>query len=151
MHKSVDGNTSSGLLGGNRHVFVGGLLSGVLLLGMIDDASALYAQEGPTREEYKTTAKVTELLRDDLAAVAGKEASIQALELAAGWVGDWHYHTVQEGDFVVDVEGQGRQVVRQGEVYHEALNTVMQARNGATGRATKLLFQVGGPEGGTFW
>jgi quercetin dioxygenase-like cupin family protein len=129
---------------------LGGLLSGVLLLGMIDHASALYAQEGPTREEYKTTAKVTELLRDDLAAVAGKEASIQALELAAGWVGDWHYHTgdvfvyVQEGEFVVDVEGQGRQVVRQGEVYHEALNTVMQARNGATGRATKfLLFQVG--------
>jgi hypothetical protein len=113
MHKSLDGNTSSGLWEGIGMYSLGGLLSGVLLLGMIDHASALYAQEGPTREEYKTTAKVTELLRDDLVAVAGKEASIQALELAAGWVGDWHYHTgdvfvyVQEGEFVVGRGGPG--------------------------------------------
>jgi quercetin dioxygenase-like cupin family protein len=126
------------------------LISVGLLLGLMHQPAALRAQAGATSEEYKTTAKVTELLRDELAAVAGKEATIQALELVPGWVGDWHYHTgdvfvyVEEGEFVVDVERQGRKVVRQGEVYHEALNTVMQARNGSTGRTTRLLiFQVG--------
>jgi quercetin dioxygenase-like cupin family protein len=54
---------------------------------------------------------------------------------------------VQDGEFVVDLEDKGRKVVRKGEVYHEAVNTVMQARNGAARRATTLLlFQVGGKD-----
>jgi len=51
---------------------------------------------------------------------------------------------MQQGKFIVDVDGQGRKVFGPGKVYHEAVNTVMQARNGAPGQATKLLlFQVG--------
>jgi quercetin dioxygenase-like cupin family protein len=102
------------------------------------------------REEYKSTAKMAQLLRDDLTTIAGKEATVQAVELAPGWVGEKHFHTgdvfvyVQEGRFVVDVSGEGEKVFEPGQVYHEAINTVMQARNGAGGTPTRLLlFQVG--------
>jgi hypothetical protein len=46
---------------------------------------------------------------------------------------------------VVDVNGQGRKRFGAGQVYHEAVNTTMQARNGSAARSTQLtLFQVGG-------
>jgi len=61
-----------------------------------------------------------------------------------------HYHTgdvfvnVVEGEFVVDVEGKGCKRFGPGEVYHEAVNTVTQARNPSTEVATKaILFQIG--------
>ena len=51
---------------------------------------------------------------------------------------------MQEGRFIVDVEGEGRKSFGPGEVYHEAVNKVMQARNGSQTIPTKvLLFQVG--------
>ena len=65
----------------------------------------------------------------------GKEGTVLRIELPVGWVGGWHYHTgdvfvyVVSGEFVVDVEGQGRKQFRPGDVYHEAVNTTMQARN----------------------
>ena len=90
------------------------------------------------------------MLKEDLVALPGKEATVMELELPAGWVGEKHYHTgdvfvyVQEGRFVVDVEGQGRKSFDPGQVYHEAVNTSMQARNMSTsGRTRLLLFQVG--------
>ena len=71
-------------------------------------------------------------------------------EFPPGWVGGRHYHTgdvfvyVLEGTFVVDVEGEERQTFGPGQVYHEALNRVMQARNLSTAERTKILvFQVG--------
>jgi quercetin dioxygenase-like cupin family protein len=52
---------------------------------------------------------------------------------------------VVSGEFVVDVEGQARKSFAPGQVYHEAVNTRMQARNPSATRATELiLFQVGG-------
>ena len=52
---------------------------------------------------------------------------------------------VISGKFVVDVEGQGRKTFGPGQVYHEAVNTTMQARNPSATQATELiLFQVGG-------
>ena len=102
-------------------------------------------------QEYKSTARTQQLLREDLSAIAGKEATVQAIELPPGWVGEKHFHTgdvfvyVQEGRLAVDVAGVGEKVVDAGQVYHEAINTVMQARNGAKGKPTRLLlFQVGG-------
>jgi hypothetical protein len=42
------------------------------------------------------------------------------------------------------VEGQGRKQFRAGEVYHEAVNRTMQARNpSASARTTLIAFQVG--------
>jgi quercetin dioxygenase-like cupin family protein len=91
------------------------------------------------------------VLRSDLASVPGKEGTVLRLELPAGWTGDWHYHTgdvfvyVVEGQFVVDVEKERRKQFGPGQVYHEAVNTSMQARNpSATERTRLILFQVGG-------
>lgn len=102
------------------------------------------------REEYKSTAKQNKILQDNLAVIEGKEVNIIAVEFPPGWVGERHYHTgdvfvyVQEGEFIVDVEGEGRKSFGPGEVYHEAVNKVMQARNGSHSSHTKvLLFQVG--------
>jgi quercetin dioxygenase-like cupin family protein len=103
------------------------------------------------REEYRTTAVQEIVLRSDLASVPGKEGTVLRLELPAGWTGDWHYHTgdvfvyVVEGQFVVDVEKEPRKQFGPGQVYHEAVNTSMQARNpSATERTRLILFQVGG-------
>lgn len=113
------------------------------------------AQEQPSaelREEYVSTAPHESVLRDELAAIPGKEAHILRFELPAGWVGERHYHTgdvfvyVVEGEFVVDVENEGRKTFAAGDVYHEAVNTVMQARNASTTAATEIIvFQVGDP------
>lgn len=102
-------------------------------------------------QEYRTTAEQRTVLASDLVSVPGKEGTVLRLELPEGWVGGWHYHTgdvfvyVLSGEFVVDVEGQGRKQFRAGEVYHEAVNTTMQARNPSTTTRTSLIaFQVGG-------
>jgi quercetin dioxygenase-like cupin family protein len=50
---------------------------------------------------------------------------------------------VLEGTFVVDVEGGDRVSIGPGEVYHEAVNRNMVARNGSPVQpVTVLLFQV---------
>lgn len=111
----------------------------------------LWAEEDQEkREEYKSTAKQNKILQDSLAVIEGKEVNIIAVEFPPGWVGERHYHTgdvfvyVQEGEFIVDVEGENRKSFGPGEVYHEAVNKVMQARNGSQNSHTKvLLFQVG--------
>jgi hypothetical protein len=64
---------------------------------------------------------------------SGKEGTVLRVELPGGWVGDWHY--------------QGRKQFGPGEVYHEAVNTTMQARNPSSGEHTTLiLFQIGGKD-----
>ena len=120
-----------------------------LVTGMCVAATALvFAQR---RDEYRTTADQQEVLKSELASVPGKEGTVLRVELPAGWIGDWHYHTgdvfvyVVSGEFVVDLDGQGRKRFGAGQVYHEAVNTTMQARNGSATRSTELiLFQVGG-------
>ena len=119
----------------------------IMAMCVVATASAL-AQR---RDEYRTTAKQQEVLRSELASVPEKEGTVLRVELPAGWVGDWHHHTgdvfvyVLAGEFVVDVDGQGRKRFEAGQVYHEAVNTTMQARNGSATRSTELiLFQVGG-------
>jgi quercetin dioxygenase-like cupin family protein len=79
------------------------------------------AQTQATLQEYRTTAKDT-VLQLALVSVPGKEGSVLRVELPAGWIGDWHYHTgdvfvyIVSGAFVVDVEDQGRQRFGPGEV-----------------------------------
>jgi quercetin dioxygenase-like cupin family protein len=127
---------------------------GVLVVGLtVIAASALWAGE-PDQDErgeaYVSTAKTIAVLRDDLSTIRGKEVNVMRLELPPGWVGERHYHTgdvfvyVLEGKFVVDVDGEDRKVFGPGEVYHEAVNTAMLARNASTTQRTRLiLFQVG--------
>src|SRR5688572_11236882 len=93
------------------------------------------AQSQATPQEYRTTAKQDTVLQSALVSVPGKEGTVLRVELPAGWIGDWHYHTgdvfvyVVSGEFVVDFESQGRQRFGPGQVYHEAVKTTMQARN----------------------
>jgi quercetin dioxygenase-like cupin family protein len=108
------------------------------------------AQTQTPPQEYRTTAKQDTVLQSALVSVPGKEGTVLRVELPAGWIGDWHYHTgdvfvyVVSGEFVVDVERQGRQGFGPGQVYHEAVKTTMQARNpSATERTELILFQVG--------
>ena len=123
----------------------------VLLLGAVAVSSiAQERQKEEPRKEYISTADQTIVLRDDLVAIPGKEAHILRVEFPAGWIGGRHYHTgdvflyVVEGEFVVDVDGEGRKTFGPGEVYHEAVNKVMQARNPSTTVKTKaIVFQVG--------
>jgi quercetin dioxygenase-like cupin family protein len=93
---------------------------------------------------------VTMLLNEEMYSIPGQEVAIQRAVYPAGWVGEKHYHTgdifvyVLEGTFVVDVEGKDRVTIRPGEVYHEAVNQTMVARNASTETGvTVLLFQVG--------
>ncbi len=123
----------------------------VLLLGAVAVSSiAQERQKEEPRKEYISTADQTIVLRDDLVVIPGKEAHILRVEFPAGWIGGRHYHTgdvflyVVEGEFVVDVDGEGRKTFGPGEVYHEAVNKVMQARNPSTTVKTKaIVFQVG--------
>jgi quercetin dioxygenase-like cupin family protein len=108
------------------------------------------AQTQTAGQAYRTTAKQDTVLRSALVSVPGKEGTVLRVELPAGWIGDWHYHTgdvfvyVVSGEFVVDVERQGRQRFGPGQVYHEAVKTTMQARNpSATEQTELILFQVG--------
>ena len=121
-------------------------LAGCLWLGHLNVQA-----QAASPQEYRTTAEQQTVLTSDLVSVPGKEGTVLRIELPVGWVGGWHYHTgdvfvyVVSGEFVVDVEGQGRKQFRPGEVYHEAVNTTMQARNPSTKeRTTLILFQVGG-------
>jgi len=93
---------------------------------------------------------VTMVLNEDMFSIPGKEVAIQRAEYPAGWVGERHYHTgdifvdVLEGQLIVDLEGGQRVTIDHGEVYHEAVNKVMQARNGSAKEPVKMiLFQVG--------
>ena len=51
-------------------------------------------------QEYRTTAEQQTVLTSDLVSVPGKEGTVLRIELPAGWVGGWHYHT---GDVFVYV------------------------------------------------
>jgi quercetin dioxygenase-like cupin family protein len=112
--------------------------------------TAAQSQTQPQPQEYRTTAKQETVIQSELVSVPGREGTVLRVGLPAGWIGDWHYHTgdvfvyVLSGAFEVDVEGQGRKRFGPGQVYHEAVNTTMQARNpNATQRAELILFQVG--------
>lgn len=119
------------------------------------------AQQGAARAGAATTPERTAsrgrseqevLLQDRLFAIPGKQVHLLRIEYPPGWIGRRHYHTgdvvlyVLEGRFTIDVEGAQRKTIGPGEVYHEAVNKEMQARNASTDEPTKiLLFQVGDP------
>lgn len=126
-----------------------GIIIGIATCTVAADAAAPEPQKA-ARKEYKGPEDRTTVLRDDLVVIPGKEVNILRVEFPAGWIGERHYHTgdvfvhVLEGEFVVDVDGEGRKAFGPGQVYHEAVNKVMQARNPSTTQRTKvILFQVG--------
>jgi quercetin dioxygenase-like cupin family protein len=126
-----------------------GIIIGIAACTVAADGAEREPQKA-VREEYKGPKDRTTVLRDDLVVIPGKEVNILRVEFPAGLIGERHYHTgdvfvhVLEGEFVVDVDGKGRKAFGPGQVYHEAVNKVMQARNPSTTQRTKvILFQVG--------
>ena len=118
-----------------------------LALATLAATPALATAQG---ERPSGRSQTTNLLSEDLFGIPGKQGHVLRLKLPPGWVGLRHLHTgdvfvyVLSGEFGVDVEGKGRLTFSAGEVYHEAVNTVMQARNLYAGKPTEiLLFQVG--------
>lgn len=90
------------------------------------------------------------LLQDPLHVAPGKVAHVLRIEYPAGWVGRRHYHTgdvfvyVLEGGFTILRDGEDPVTIGPGEIYHEAVNEEMQARNASTAEPTTiLLFQIG--------
>ena len=131
----------------NRQTIALSVAMAAIIVGGMSLAEGTRAEE---REEYVSTAETTTILREDLAALDGKEGTVFSARLKPGWVGERHYHTgdvfvyVAKGSFTVDVDGEYRKTFGPGEVYHEAINKVMQARNLSTTDSTELvIFQVG--------
>jgi quercetin dioxygenase-like cupin family protein len=96
-----------------------------IALAHILSLSHAEAQTQSPRQEYRTTANQETVLQSELVSVPSKEATVLRVELPAGWIGDSHYDTgdvfvyVLSGEFVVDVDNQGRKRFGPGQVYHE--------------------------------
>jgi len=125
-------------------------LAVVCFVGPLSVASAASTGSEEQKQEYVPTAKAKPLLTNELQAFPGMEVQVVEYEFAPGWVGGRHYHTgdvfvyVQEGELVVDLDGEGRKIFGPGQVYHEAVDVKMTAHNGKADKPTKiLLFQVG--------
>jgi quercetin dioxygenase-like cupin family protein len=125
------------------------LVGAAVLLGVASLCAAvvtLGADPPHGRSQQRT------LLQDPLHAIAGKQATLLRIEYPPGWIGQRHYHTgdvilyVLSGRFTIDVDGGKRTTIGPGDTYHEAVHSVMQARNASASEATTLLlFQVGDP------
>ena len=131
----------------NRQRIASSVAMAAIIVGGIALAEGTRTEE---REEYVATAETTIILREELASIDGKEGTVFSGRLKPGSVGGRHYHTgdvfvyVAKGSFTVDVDGEERKTFGPGEVYHEAVNKVMQARNLSTTDSTDvIIFQVG--------
>ena len=105
---------------------------------------------GAAEKEYKSKAKVTELIQEALPGVAGKTVIIKHLALPPGHVGGKHFHSgpvyvyVVEGAFTIETEGGGTRTIPAGGLYKEPLGRTMRASNLTTTDWVKIVvFQVG--------
>jgi quercetin dioxygenase-like cupin family protein len=94
------------------------MASAAAVLPALSRVAAAQAQQGGGP-------KLTQLLRADLVSQDQKvqESVVSALEMGPGAAAPWHMHPgaqellfVYEGELTLEVEGQGRKVIREGEV-----------------------------------
>jgi quercetin dioxygenase-like cupin family protein len=100
-------------------------------------------------EEYRSTAKPTELMKTALAGMHGTEAHVIRFEMPPGWIGGKHYHQghvfvyVLEGSMTLELDGEAPVTVGAGEMFHELPGQVMRATNPSTDKELKLIvFQL---------
>ncbi len=105
---------------------------------------------GAAEKEYKSKAKVTELIQEALPGVAGKKVIIKHFALPPGHVGGKHFHPgavyvyVVEGALNIETEGEGTRTISAGRLYKEPLGRTMRVRNLSTNDWLKIVvFQVG--------
>jgi quercetin dioxygenase-like cupin family protein len=120
-----------------------------LLTAMAVGATGFQAAKA-AEQEYKPKAKVTSLLQTPLAGVEGKKVITKHFDIPSGFVGGKHFHPgpvfvyVLEGELTIETEEVGRQTIKAGKLYQEAIRRPMRGRNLSTTDALKLLvFQVG--------
>ena len=89
--------------------------------------------------------KRTELLKQDIIEMAGKEGVLYMAELAPGAVAGKHTHPgpefayVLEGALQLELEGQPPKTIKAGEAFHNPTKIVHDAKNPSTTGATKVL------------
>ena len=89
--------------------------------------------------------KRTELLKQDIVEMAGKEGVLYMAELAPGAVAGKHTHPgpefayVLEGALQLELEGQPPKTIKAGEAFHNPTKIVHDAKNSSTTGATKVL------------
>jgi quercetin dioxygenase-like cupin family protein len=110
------------------------MASAAAVLPALSRVAAAQAQQGGGP-------KLTQLLRADLVSQDQKvqESVVSALEMGPGAAAPWHMHPgaqellfVYEGELTLEVEGQGRKVIREGEVGLIPAETPHLAKNEST-------------------
>jgi len=90
-------------------------------------------------------AKVTELLRTDLAGMEGKELIVQLVEVAPGAATGRHFHPGHEVAYVLDgtglleIEGRPPALLKAGEVNYIPARQVHEGRNAGTSTPLRLV------------
>ena len=119
------------------------------LLAIILGTTPMYAENAA-----QAIAPYNEILkRSTLLGENAQEVQIREILFEPGWNAARHYHNsdlfiyVIEGEFEVDVEGEGLKTYTNGQALRMKPNTPMDARNPSTTKALKLaVFQVGNPD-----
>ena len=111
-------------------------LIGTGLLAAAIAASAVQAREDAPPAIVDSQA----LLVEDLAGESGKEVVTHVYSFPAGSVLPWHIHPdahevvyVQEGDFTMEVAGEGQKQYKAGESFYLAPNLVHRGMNQGSG------------------
>ena len=107
-----------------------------LLGGMLGERF-LQAQPSPIKR--------TELLKQEIVEMAGKEGVLYIAELAPGAAAGKHTHPgpefayVLEGTLQLELEGQPPKTIKAGEAFHNPTKIVHDARNPSTTGSSKVL------------
>jgi quercetin dioxygenase-like cupin family protein len=89
--------------------------------------------------------KRTELLKQEIVEMAGKEGVLYIAELAPGAAAGKHTHPgpefayVLEGTLQLELEGQPPKTIKAGEAFHNPTKIVHDARNPSTTGSSKVL------------
>ncbi len=94
-------------------------------------------------------AKSTVLLEQKLEGLPGFSVQIVLVEGPPGWVGGRHYHPghvfiyMLEGTYHLNFEDLTSRIVKAGEVFYEAPNSVMRSKNGSSTKWVRdVVFQI---------
>ena len=126
----------------SQYVFGTALAAAMAMAGL----QGVHAQD---QKEHVSKAAVKSLAQVPLAGVAGKEVIIKHFAVPPGFVGERHLHPgpvfvyVLEGELTVETGGETL-TFKAGELYSEAVDSVMQGKNLSTSDDLEfVVFQVG--------
>jgi quercetin dioxygenase-like cupin family protein len=104
-------------------------------------------------QAQSSSIKRTELLKQDIVEMAGKEGVFYLAELAPGAAAGKHTHPgpefayVLEGALQLEIEGQPPKTIKAGEAFHNPTKIVHDAKNPSTTGSSKVLIFLLGDKG----